>query len=156
MMTTVLACNTPKVVPKTTPKATSKATSTKVAPAISRQVNAPREQLAEADKALAFLGHFEAAVKSKSYEQLAALISSDFVQFETDKPLPKKTIEFIDSLLCGYEPTRPISLGSMHCFELRQVKTLSLQELHFYGQDAWQLTYKLSGDNDQPQKLVYA
>ena len=28
----------------------------------------------------------------------------------------------------------------MHCFELRQVKTLSLQALHFYGQDAWQLT----------------
>ena len=155
VMTTALACTKPNVVPKTTteaPQTTSEAASTQVAPAVSRQVNAPLEQLPEADKALAFLGHFEAAVKAKSYDQIAALISADFVQFETGKPVPKKAIKFIDSLLCGYNATKPISLSSMHCFELRQVKTLSLQALHFYGQDAWQLTYTMSGSGPQTPK----
>ena len=148
MITTAFACTKPKVVPKTN----TEAVSTHGAPAVSRQVNAPLEQRAEADQALAFLGRFEAAVKAKSYDQIAALISADFVQFETGKPLPKKAIKFIDSLLCGYNATKPISLSSMHCFELRQVATLSLQELHFYGEDAWQLTYTISGPGPQTSK----
>ena len=148
MITTALACTKPKVVPKMT----AEAAPTTVAPAVSRQVNAPLEQRLEADKALAFLGHFEAAVKAKRYDQIAALISSDFVQIETGKPVPQKTIKFIDSLLCGHISTKPISFRSMHCFELREVATLSLQELHFYGQDAWQLTYTISGSGPQTSK----
>ena len=144
VMTMGLACATPKVAPKTTAEATPLG----VAPAISRQVNAPRAQLPEADHALAFLGRFEAAVRSRQHEQVAALISADFVQFKAGEPLGEEAIEFIDSLFCGYSPTEPAS-WSMHCVELRHVDALSLQALDFYAQDAWQLTYVLTGRSPQ-------
>ena len=37
----------------------------------------------------------------------------------------------------------------MHCVELRHVDALSLQALDFYAQDAWQLTYVLTGRSPQ-------
>lgn len=105
------------------------------------KIIAPKEQKAEVDKILIFLQGFEQAVLTKDYNQVAKLISSNFVKVKPGQPLSKKDIKFIDSLFCGY-----IGLQFVRsCIKPMTIRTISLKELNFYAKDAWQLRYSISG-----------
>ena len=104
------------------------------------KIIAPKEQKDEVVKALAFLKGFEKAVMAKDYNQIARLISSDFVKVMPGQPFTKEDIKFIDSLLCGWVTPKVHS-----CTNLRNLQKISLLELSFYAADAWVLRYSITG-----------
>jgi len=139
---------------KTTQKERSnKIVSPKADRGITPKITAPKEHEVAKNKALAFLKRVEGAIQSKSYDQVAPLISKMFVSLKPGEPVEKETIQFIDSLLCGMLP-KATWRSKPHCVKLKNVEGFTLEELDFYDVGAWQVKYSLTGPSGEGSKTM--
>ena len=83
------------------------------------KIMAPKEQKDEVVKALAFLKDFEEVVLAKDYNQIAQLISSDFVKVMPGQPLTKKDIKFSSRSGSRSSPHPPPRHGALGTWEVR-------------------------------------